>query len=91
LLRVRLGDVISTVSWFAATISIWSGKPSGIPPDVQKSAATLQQEIEKHYVASGLPIPPGLADMITLAHNLASIVVPLFADILSTFTNPDLT
>jgi heme/copper-type cytochrome/quinol oxidase subunit 2 len=27
LVRVRLGDVISTVSWFAATISIWLVKP----------------------------------------------------------------
>jgi multidrug resistance protein MdtO len=68
-----------------------SGKPSRIPPDVQKSAATLRQEIEKHYVASGLPIPPALADMITLAHNLASIAVPLSAGIHSTFTTPDFT
>ncbi len=64
------------------------GKACDMPPDVQKSAARLQQEIEKHYAVSGLPIPSALADMITLTQNLASIVVPLSADIHSTFTNP---
>jgi multidrug resistance protein MdtO len=67
-----------------------SGKPSRIPPDVQKSASALRREIETHYAASGLPIPPALADIITLTHHLASIVVPLSADIHSTFATPDL-
>jgi multidrug resistance protein MdtO len=64
-----------------------SGKPCRIAPDLQESAARLRQEVEKHYVASGLPIPPALADMISLTQNLASIVVPLSADIHATFTN----
>jgi multidrug resistance protein MdtO len=68
-----------------------SGRPCRIPPDVQKSAETLRREIEKHYAASGLPIPPPLADMITLSQNLASIVVPLSVDIHSTFAIPHLT
>jgi multidrug resistance protein MdtO len=67
-----------------------SGKPRRTPPDVQKSASALQREIEGHY-ASGLPIPPALVDMITLAQRLASIVVPLSADIHSTFATPNLT
>jgi len=65
-----------------------SGAPGRMPPDVQKSASTLRQEIENHYAASGLPIPPALADMITLTRQLASIVVPLAADIHSTFATP---
>jgi multidrug resistance protein MdtO len=68
-----------------------SGRPCRIPPDVQKSAETLRREIEKHHTASGLPIPPALADIITLSQNLASIVVPLSADIHSTFAIPHLT
>jgi multidrug resistance protein MdtO len=68
-----------------------SGKPCRMPPDVQKSASTLRREIETHYAASALPIPPALADMITLTQNLASIVVPLSGDIHSTFATPHLT
>jgi multidrug resistance protein MdtO len=68
-----------------------SGKPGRIPPDVQKSASTVRREIERHYAASGLPIPPTLADMITLTQNLASIVVPLSADIHSICAIPGLT
>ncbi|HKF67523.1 MAG TPA: hypothetical protein VKB36_13365, partial [Vicinamibacterales bacterium] len=67
-----------------------SGRPCRIPPDVQKSAATLRREIEKSYAASGLPIPPALADMIILTQNLASIVVPLSADVHSTFATATL-
>jgi multidrug resistance protein MdtO len=68
-----------------------SGKRSRTPPDVQTSASTLRREIEKHYAASRLPIPPALADMITLTQRLAFIVVPLSADIHSTFATPNLT
>lgn len=67
-----------------------SGKPGRTAPDVQQSAIRLRQEIEEHYRASGLPVPPALADMITLSNNLASIVAPLYTDIHSTFTNPRL-
>jgi len=57
-------------------------------PDIHESAARLRQEIETHYSAAGLPIPPTLVDMITLTQNLASILAPLYADIHSTFTTP---
>jgi multidrug resistance protein MdtO len=66
-----------------------SGTPGRIPPDVQKSASTLRRAIEKHCAASGLPIPPALADMITLSQRLAFILVPLSADIHSTFAIRD--
>ena len=65
-----------------------SGQPGRTAPDVQKSASTVRREIERHYAASGLPIPPTLADMITLTQNLASIVVPLSADVHSIFATP---
>jgi multidrug resistance protein MdtO len=65
-----------------------AGKVSSTAPDIQESAAALRQEIHQHYVGSGLPIPPPLADIITLTQNLASIVAPLYVDIHTTFTNP---
>jgi len=65
-----------------------AGKAAQAAPDVQESAARLRQEIEKHYTASGLPIPPTLVDMVTISQNLASIIGPLYADIHSTFANP---
>jgi multidrug resistance protein MdtO len=61
---------------------------ASIPPDVQQSAARLRQEIQQYYSATDKPIPPTLVDMITLTQNLASIVAPLYADINSTFANP---
>jgi multidrug resistance protein MdtO len=63
-------------------------KAASIPPDVQQSAARLRQEIQQYYSATDKPIPPTLVDMITLTQNLASIVAPLYADINSTFANP---
>ncbi len=65
-----------------------AGKVARAAPDVQASAARLRQEIEQHYTASALPIPPTLVDMITISQNLASIIGPLYADIHSTFANP---
>jgi multidrug resistance protein MdtO len=65
-----------------------AGKVAQAAPDVQESAARLRQEIEKHYTASGLPVPPTLVDMVTISQNLASIIGPLYADIHSTFANP---
>jgi hypothetical protein len=50
----------------------------------------LQQEINNYYQTSGVPIPPPLVDMVTLTQNRASIIAPLYMDIHSTFTNPDL-
>ena len=68
-----------------------AGKVAQAAPDVQESAARLRQEIEKHYTASGLPIPPTLVDMITISQNLASILGPLYLDIHTTFTSPQRT
>ena len=65
-----------------------AGKVSSTAPDIRESAAALRQEIHKHYVGSGWPIPPPLADIITLTQNLASIVAPLYVDIHTTFSNP---
>jgi multidrug resistance protein MdtO len=65
-----------------------AGNVAQAAPDVQESAARLRQEIDKHYTASGLPIPPTLVDMITITQNLASILAPLYLDIHATFTNP---
>jgi multidrug resistance protein MdtO len=65
-----------------------AGKVSSPSPDIQEPAAALRQEIHEHYVRSGLPIPPSLADIITLTQNLARIVAPLYVDIHTTFTNP---
>jgi multidrug resistance protein MdtO len=56
-------------------------------PDVQVSAARLENEIKRDYAASGLPIPPSLTDAITLTQNLAFIIAPLYVDIRSTFTD----
>ena len=66
------------------------GEVTTTAPDIQASAVALQQEIHEQYVRSGLPIPSPLSDILTLTQNLASIVVPLYADIHKTFTNsPD--
>ena len=65
-----------------------SGKVTSAAPDIQQSAAALRQEIQNHYVQAGSPIPPPLADLITLSQNLASIAAPLYVDIHTTFTNP---
>jgi hypothetical protein len=64
-----------------------AGKASSIAPDIQESAATLRQEIQKHY-SSGSPLPPQQADIITLTQNLAAILAPLYLDIHATFTDP---
>ena len=65
-----------------------SGKVTSAAPDIQESALALRQEIQNHYVQAGSPIPPPLADLITLSQNLASIVAPLYVDIHTTFTDP---
>jgi multidrug resistance protein MdtO len=65
-----------------------AGNVASAVPDVQESAAALRLEIHEHYARSGLPIPPPLAGIINLTQNLASIVGPLYADIHTTFANP---
>ena len=64
------------------------GKGSTVAPDIEESAARLRERIQSHYATAALPIPPPLADMITLTQNLASILAPLYLDIHATFTNP---
>ncbi len=66
-----------------------AGKPSSAAPDVRKSALRYQDEIKKYYEASGAPIPPPLLDMLTLTQNLASIITPLYEDVVRTFANPE--
>jgi multidrug resistance protein MdtO len=63
-----------------------SGKIPPATPDMQASAAKLQDVIHHQY-AKDSAIPPSLCDMITLTQNLASIVAPLYQDIHSTFAN----
>jgi multidrug resistance protein MdtO len=65
-----------------------SGKVTSAAPDIQESATALRQEIQNQYTQAGSPIPPPLADLITLSQNLASIVAPLYVDIHTAFTNP---
>jgi len=71
-----------------ATFDDVAGKVSSGAPDVQQSAEALRQATRNHYEQSGVPIPLPLADMITLGQNLATIAAPLYADIHTTFTNP---
>ncbi len=78
-------DLGSALSAIADEVS---GKRPGVPSDLQESAVKLRQAIETSY--AGLPIPSQLADVITLTQNLASILGPLYADIHSTFTRPQL-
>jgi multidrug resistance protein MdtO len=65
-----------------------SGKVTSAAPDILESAAALRQEIQNYYLRAGSPIPPPLADLITLSQNLASIVAPMYVDIHTTFTTP---
>ena len=65
-----------------------SGKVTSAAPDIRESAAALRQEIQNYYLRAGSPIPPPLADLITLSQNLASIVAPMYVDIHTTFTTP---
>ena len=76
-------DMAITAEAMSADIE---GKSSIEAPDIQSSAQRLRRDVQKHYAASGLAIPPPLADMIALTQNLASIIAPLYADIHATFT-----
>jgi multidrug resistance protein MdtO len=65
-----------------------NGKPSGITPKIEQTAAELQQEIRKSYEERGLPLSPQASDIIRLSENLTSILSPLYADIHATFASP---
>jgi multidrug resistance protein MdtO len=66
--------------------SVVSGKPvdDGVP-DIRLSAAHLRQEFEKHYGSLGIPIPDEASDLAGLADSLATILAPLYEDILATY------
>jgi multidrug resistance protein MdtO len=78
-------DMATVARAMADTVA---GQISGAVPDVQQSALRLHEEIRNHYL--GTAIAPALIDMMTLTHNLASIIAPLYSDIHATFANPDL-
>jgi multidrug resistance protein MdtO len=78
-------DMATVARAMADTVA---GQISGAVPDVQQSALRLHEEIRNHY--RGTAIAPALIDMMTLTHNLASIIAPLYSDIHATFANPDL-
>ena len=78
----NLATIVQTMSDEVA------GNLPRVAPDIQQSAAALRQTIQEHYAASAVPIPPPLADMITLTQNLASIIAPLCLDVHSTFSSP---
>ena len=65
-----------------------SGKIAEAAPNIQESAAKLQQEISKYYKERGFPISPQGSDVISLTETIASILLPLSADIHSTFAKP---
>ena len=79
-------DLAIAVKAMAAEVR---GKAAAAVPDIQQSAARLEQEIRQQYADSGIAIPPSLVDIVTLAQNLASILVPLYADIHATFSSPE--
>ena len=81
------GDMATTARAMSDKVS---GKVYSTAPDVQESANRLREEIQKHYAATGQPVPSSLVDMITISQNLASIAAPLYADIHATFADPEL-
>jgi hypothetical protein len=62
-----------------------SGKPSGIVPDIQMSAARLEQEFRGYYKDLGIPLSSESSDVIELSESLASVLSPLYKDIHATF------
>lgn len=62
-----------------------SGRPSGIVPDIQMSAARLAQEFRRYYQDLGIPLSSESSDVIELSESLASVLSPLYKDIHATF------
>jgi multidrug resistance protein MdtO len=62
-----------------------SGKPSGVVPDIQMSAARLEQEFRRYYKDLGIPLSSESSDVIELSESLASVLSPLYKDIHATF------
>jgi multidrug resistance protein MdtO len=62
-----------------------SGKPSGVMPDIQMSAAKLEQEFRKYHQDLRIPLSSASSDVIELAQSLASVLSPLYKDIHATF------
>ena len=55
-------------------------------PDIQASADQLREAVQAQYGTAATPA--ALTDMVVLAQNLASIVVPLLSDLHATFRDP---
>jgi multidrug resistance protein MdtO len=67
-----------------------SGKPIAAVPDIQSSAARLQQEIRKYYQGLDRTVSTEGTDMMGLTETLASILAPLYEDIHATFASSSL-
>ncbi len=65
------------------------GKPSPSPANIRASAAKLQQDIRTSHGELGIQLSPEVSDMFRLSDTLASILAPLYEEIHSTFTNPE--
>jgi multidrug resistance protein MdtO len=62
-----------------------TGKPVGGVPDINTSAAQLQDAIRQYYQNAGTPVPTQASDVLDLAESLAAIIGPLYEDIRDTF------
>ncbi|AXC12806.1 hypothetical protein ACPOL_3521 [Acidisarcina polymorpha] len=65
-----------------------SEKPAEPAPEIQASAARVQEEIRRYYEGSGEEISPEASDVIRLIQTLAAILSPLYQDIHATFAVP---
>ncbi len=75
---------------FAMAMRAMAGEVTGQPvnyqvPDMRASAAHVQQQIRDYYQSVGEPVSPRASDVMGLTESLASILVPLYEDIRSTF------
>jgi len=65
------------------------GNSTQAPADILASAAKFQQDIRTSYAVLGRQPPPEVSDMFRLSDSLATILSPLYEEIHSTFTNPE--
>jgi len=65
-------------------LDVISSKAPAAPDRLWDASSALKQEIQNHYARAISPIPPPLADIMTLTQNLASIAAPLYVDIRAT-------
>ena len=62
------------------------GKPVLNVPNMQTSAARLQQTITDYYQGLATAVPPESLDVMKLTENLSSVIAPLYADMRATFS-----